>query len=69
MKTIEIVVNDQPMTVDAGTTIEQLLERLKIHSPAIAVEVNEVLRPRNDFATTKLEPGDCLEIVTLVGGG
>ena len=69
MNTIEIVVNDQAMQVPEGTTIEGLLDQLKVNSPAIAVEVNQVLRPRNDFSISVLSSGDCLEIVTLVGGG
>jgi len=66
---IEITINEQPRSVAQGITLAQLLVQLEILSPAIAVEVNQSLRPRDQFDTTVLEAGDVLEIVTLVGGG
>ena len=46
-----------------GWAYDQTLPR------AIAVELNFEIQPRDQFATTALQPGDRLEIVTLVGGG
>ena len=66
---IEITINEQPRNVEIGTTLAQLLAELEIVSPAIAVEVNQQLRPRDQFESTVLQAGDVLEIVTLVGGG
>ena len=66
---IDITVNERALNVEQGTTLAQLLVHLEISSPAIAVEVNQQLRPRNQFESTVLEAGDILEIVTLVGGG
>ena len=66
---IEITVNEQPRSVQPSTTLAQLLVQLEILSPAIAVEVNHQLRPRDKFDCTVLEAGDSVEIVTLVGGG
>lgn len=66
---IEITINEQPRSVAQGITLAQLLVQLEILSPAIAVEVNQSLRPRDQFDSTVLEAGDVLEIVTLVGGG
>ena len=66
---IEITINEQPRSVAQGITLAQLLVQLEILSPAIAVEVNQSLRPRDQFDSTVLEAGEVLEIVTLVGGG
>jgi len=66
---IEVTINDSPETIAAGQTIAALLEQLKIGSPAIAVEINQQLKPRNTFKTTIINDGDVIEIVTLVGGG
>ena len=66
---IEITINEQSREVADGTTLAQLLVELEIISPAIAVEVNQRLRPRDQFGSTVLESGDVVEIVTLVGGG
>ena len=66
---IEITINERPRSVVRGITLAQLLVELEIQSPAIAVEINQQLRPRNQFDNTTLEAGDVVEIVTLVGGG
>jgi len=66
---IEITINERPRSVAAGITLAQLLVELEIRSPAIAVEINQQLRPRNQFDDTTLKAGDVVEIVTLVGGG
>ena len=66
---IEITINERPRSVAEGITLAQLLVELEIQSPAIAVEINQQLRPRNQFDNTTLEAGDVVEIVTLVGGG
>lgn len=66
---IEITINEQLRKVEPEITLAQLLSELKIVSPAIAVEVNQQLRPRDQFESTILKAGDVLEIVTLVGGG
>ena len=66
---IEVTINDSPKTIAVDQTISALLEELKIESPAIAVEINQQLKPRNTFDTTIINAGDAIEIVTLVGGG
>lgn len=66
---IEITINERPRSVVEGITLAQLLVELEIQSPAIAVEINQQLRPRDQFDNTTLVAGDVVEIVTLVGGG
>jgi thiamine biosynthesis protein ThiS len=66
---IEVTINDSPKTIAVDQTIAALLAELKIESPAIAVEINQQLKPRNTFDTTIINAGDAIEIVTLVGGG
>ncbi len=66
--TIEIRVNDRPLNVPHGCHLSRLLELMEIRTPAVAVEVNRILVPREQFAT-ELAEGDRVEIVKLVGGG
>jgi thiazole synthase len=66
---IEVVVNSQAMSLDIGTSIEQLLVRLTRDARKCAVELNRDVVPRADHAKTILKAGDKVEIVTLVGGG
>ena len=63
-----ITVNGDEQTLETPCTIKELADRLGLRG-AYAVEVNRILVPRRDHAEHRLEPGDSVEIVTLVGGG
>jgi sulfur carrier protein len=66
---VQILVNDQPREIAAGTTVAELLGQLGLAGKPVAVEVNLELAPRDSHAKHRLAEGDRLEIVTLVGGG
>ncbi len=66
---LEITVNGSPMRVAGGASIADLLERLKVATPRVAVERNREIVPKARYADTRLEAGDALEVVELVGGG
>jgi thiamine biosynthesis protein ThiS len=66
---IEVTINGEPRRVLAATTLEQLLAQLDLQPRRVAVERNLQLVPRGQHRDCVLEPGDRLEIVTLVGGG
>jgi thiamine biosynthesis protein ThiS len=66
---MQIVVNGNPRELSPETTIAELLDELRLPPIRVAVEVNEELVSRRVFDHTELQPGDRIEIVTLVGGG
>jgi thiamine biosynthesis protein ThiS len=66
---IEIVLNGQARQVEPGLTLERLLDRLELPAGRVAVERNRQVVPRSRYAIEPIEPGDRLEVVTLVGGG
>jgi thiamine biosynthesis protein ThiS len=66
---MQITVNGAPRDLKAGATVAMLLECLGLEPRGLAVERNLELVPRSEHATTKLAPGDRVEVVTLVGGG
>ncbi len=66
---MEIIVNDETRDIPDGSTVAELLALLKMEPRYLAVERNLELIPRARHADCVLEPGDKLEIVTLVGGG
>jgi sulfur carrier protein len=55
--------------VPDGSTAGDLVAALGFVGRPLAVEVNEEVVPRARLADCRLEPGDRLELVTLVGGG
>jgi len=66
---ITVIVNGESRAVPTGSTAFDLVEALGLAGRPLAVEVNEEVVPRARLADCRLEPGDRLELVTLVGGG
>ena len=66
---IQLIVNGEAREVPAGTTVAGLLAQLQMQPRLVAVERNRDLVPRSQHANCALQPGDRIEIVTLVGGG
>jgi len=66
---IQVIVNGEPQEIPPGTTVAALLAQLQMQPRLVAVERNRDLVPRGQHAACTLEPGDRVEIVTLVGGG
>jgi thiamine biosynthesis protein ThiS len=66
---MNITLNGESSTVREGASVAELLAERKLIPLRVAVEVNEELVPRKQFAETALRDGDRIEIVTFVGGG
>lgn len=65
----DIVLNGEPRSIAADTSLLDLLGELGLDPRQVAVERNLEIVPRADYARTRLGAGDRLEIVTFVGGG
>lgn len=50
-------------------SLMQYLEENSISPQRIAVELNEKILPKANYAATVLKDGDVVEIVNFVGGG
>jgi thiamine biosynthesis protein ThiS len=66
---IEITVNGEPRTLQAGQTILDLLRHLQLDPARVAVELDRRIVKQPRWADTVLEPGARLEVVQFVGGG
>jgi thiamine biosynthesis protein ThiS len=62
-------VNGETRQVPAGASVQDLLALLGLAAPKVAVERNLEIVPRSAWASTRLEPGDRLEVVHFIGGG
>ena len=67
--TINIQVNGEPHTCTDRTPLPELLTKLGLNPRLIAIEYNGEILHRQYWANTQMQPGDRLEIVTIVGGG
>ena len=54
---------------DADFLLEWLLEYLGYKPQLVVVELNGAIINPKDWLNTKIKNGDCLEVVTIVGGG
>ena len=66
---LAITVNGEPMRLPAGASVADLLERLRVATPRVAVERNREILPKAEYPGTPLADGDVFEVVELVGGG
>lgn len=64
-----IILNGSSHPLADGQTVAALIEELDLAGKPVAVEVNLELVPKADHATRRLNAGDRVELVTLVGGG
>jgi thiamine biosynthesis protein ThiS len=66
---VTISVNGQPTLVEAGITVDGLLDTLNIKREYTAVAVNREITPKSEYGSLKLWEGDKVEIVRPMGGG
>jgi len=62
-------INGESREFDDGLTLQELLDKLEFAGKYVAVERNLEVVSYKKYAETILHEGDCLEIVSLVGGG
>jgi len=66
---MKLNINGEEQTACDGMTLAELLEQIELSGKYVAVERNKEVVSFRTYAETVLADGDCLEIVTLVGGG
>jgi sulfur carrier protein len=62
-------VNGEEKSCPPGLSLMEALEFWQINPRLVAVEYNGEILHRQFWTTTKIQPQDRLEIVTIVGGG
>ncbi|MFQ5590575.1 MAG: sulfur carrier protein ThiS [Phycisphaerae bacterium] len=66
---MQVILNGEQRSLDEGATVADMLRGLGIESGRVAVEINENIVPRKDYADAVVRDGDRIEVVTFVGGG
>ncbi|MBD2569577.1 sulfur carrier protein ThiS [Anabaena lutea] len=62
-------VNGETQSCVSETSLPELLQQLGFNPRLVAVEYNGEILHRQFWSETKIENGDRLEVVTIVGGG
>ena len=66
---ITVTVNGRPREFERELLLPDLIRRLEITFPRIAVAHNGTVLRQEEHAATVVRDGDSLEIVRMVGGG
>jgi sulfur carrier protein len=66
---IALQINGRRVELEGPTGLLTYLEKLGVSARAVAVEVNGVIIERSAYAGARLDDGDVVEIVRMVGGG
>ena len=61
-------INGKPVDA-AGVSLAEYLDRENFDTRKIAVELNEEIVPKKNFAEVILQDGDVVEIISFMGGG
>ena len=64
-----ITVNGKPEELEGSVTVKEYLERKQYRTDRVAVEKNGEIVPKSSYEDTRICQGDCLAIVSFVGGG
>ncbi|MCF6287112.1 MAG: sulfur carrier protein ThiS [Candidatus Hydrogenedentes bacterium] len=64
-----VILNGENRDVESGTTIQKLLDELKLDGNALVVQRNDDIIEKADYATIRLDENDQVELVQFVGGG
>ena len=66
---MKIIVNQKLLMLDGEINIEGLLSELSVSTKYMAIEVNEVIIPKSEYAKYLLKENDIVEVINAVGGG
>ena len=69
MAEINIQVNGESVNCSPDLKLPALLTQMGLNPRLLAVEYNGEILHRQYWAQQEIQPGDRLEIVTIVGGG
>jgi len=64
-----VILNGENREVPENTSVEQLLEQFSLPRQRIAIELNENVVRRKDWAEINLSEADKIEVIHFVGGG
>ncbi|HWU36439.1 MAG TPA: sulfur carrier protein ThiS [Candidatus Acidoferrum sp.] len=66
---MQIRLNGKTREVTDGISIRRLLDELKLDPRRVAVQRNEDIIKRDQYETVVLQPGDAVEVLTIMAGG
>jgi len=66
---MQLTVNGEILSISDVETLQELLNKLKIDSGRVIVEINLSIVRKSEYSNFRLHDRDKVEIVNFVGGG
>ena len=66
---MNIFVNQKKIIISKESTIINILANLDIEDKYLAVEINETILPKSEYAKYIIQENDKIEIINAIGGG
>ena len=66
---MQLEINGERRELASELSLQELVQILNLKPEQIAIELNQVVVRRAEWASTRLKEGDRIEIVHFVGGG
>ncbi|GGE63247.1 sulfur carrier protein ThiS [Massilia psychrophila] len=65
----DIILNGAPHQMAPGATLADLVEAMGLSTGALALAVNRIVVPRQQWLVRGVSAGDQVEVVHAIGGG
>ena len=66
---MEIILNGAAKQVPQQSSIKDLLAEIGVLGGRVAIELNQEVLPKSEYASRQLQAADKIEIIQAVGGG
>jgi len=66
---MEIILNGAAKQVPPQSSIKDLLAEIGVLGERVAIELNQEVVPKSEYASRQLQAADQIEIIQAVGGG
>ena len=65
----KIQLNGKKISINTNFSVRDLIKKYKLKEKKIAIELNGVILPKQNYIKKKLKDNDKIEIVQFIGGG
>ena len=65
----KIQLNGKKISINSKFTVKDLIKKYRLKEKKIAIEVNGIILPKQNYNKKKLKNNDKVEVVQFIGGG
>ena len=65
----KIQLNGKKISIRSNLSVKDLIKKYNLKEKKIAIEVNGIILPKQNYSKKKLKNNDKVEVVQFIGGG